>query len=375
MRTYDALVVGGGPAGSSCALRLRQAGLDVLVIDALRFPRDKPCAGWITPAVVAALDLDVEEYRRGRTWQPITGFRTGRIGGPVVETRYGETVSFFVRRCEFDEYLLRRSGAALRTGAPARSFERVREAWTVDGGARAPVLVGAGGHFCPVARLLNGAPGEAGLVVAQEVEFRLTARDEPRFAAETPELYFSRDLEGYGWCARKGGYLNVGLGRRDPRQLSLHVRDFLDYLRRAGRMPEGLPSRWRGHAYRLYERTQRRVEGDGVLLAGDAAGLAYPASGEGILPAVESGLLAAEAVLAAGGRYDRDRLGAYAKALESRRGRRGSRHTLPPALAGWLSAPVLASPWFARHVLLDRLFLHVRERPLSRGPRPLTSAA
>ena len=66
MDTCDALIVGGGPAGSTCAWKLRQAGLDVLVMDAAVFPRDKLCAGWITPPVVAELDLDPEAYRQGR---------------------------------------------------------------------------------------------------------------------------------------------------------------------------------------------------------------------------------------------------------------------------------------------------------------------
>src|SRR5215475_11851498 len=157
MHTYDALVVGGGPAGSSAALRLRAAGLDVAVIDAARFPRDKPCAGWITPEVVSALELDVDEYRQGRTFQPITGFRTGRIGGPAVLTRYGRPVSFAIRRCEFDAYLLTRSAATLRVGAAAGRVERGGGIGIVGGEVRAPVLGGAGGHFCLVARLLNGA--------------------------------------------------------------------------------------------------------------------------------------------------------------------------------------------------------------------------
>ena len=71
----DVLVVGGGPAGSSLARALRRAGLDVTVMDRSTFPRDKVCAGWITPAVVQALDLDLEDYGRGRVLQPIQGFQ------------------------------------------------------------------------------------------------------------------------------------------------------------------------------------------------------------------------------------------------------------------------------------------------------------
>ena len=57
MERVDVLIVGGGPAGSSCAWGLRGSGLDVLVLDAARFPRDKVCAGWITPPILAELAL------------------------------------------------------------------------------------------------------------------------------------------------------------------------------------------------------------------------------------------------------------------------------------------------------------------------------
>src|SRR5216110_3466813 len=101
MDTCDALIVGGGPAGSTCAWKLRQAGLDVVVADSALFPREKVCAGWITPQVVAGLSLDTSEYRQGRTFQPITGFRVGLIGGrDEVETAYDHPVSFGIRRCE-----------------------------------------------------------------------------------------------------------------------------------------------------------------------------------------------------------------------------------------------------------------------------------
>jgi len=339
---------------------LRAAGLDVVVVDKAAFPRDKVCAGWITPEVVEALRLDVDDYRRGRTFQPITGFRTGRIGGPAVETDYARPVSFAIRRCEFDDYLLRRSGARLQTGTPVTSLRRLHDHWIVNEELRAPVLVGAGGHFCPVARHLHGNREGEALVVAQEVEFRIEP-DRCRVEPGTAEIYFSPDLQGYGWCVHKGDFLNVGLGRRDPpERLSTQVRDFVAFLLREGRLGGDMPSAWRGHAYRLYERTSRRLFGDGVLLVGDAAGLAYPASGEGILPAVESGLLAAEALLAAGGRYDQDRLEPYRHALEARRGPRGRRTTLPPRLLARISGPLLRSPWFARHVVLERLFLHRR---------------
>jgi hypothetical protein len=139
-----------------------------------------------------------------------------------------------------------------------------------------------------VARFLNGATETGPVVLAREIEYPLTAeaRERCRIEAERPELYFCRDLEGYGWCFRKGDFLNVGLGRRDPRTLGRHVDAFVDWLVEQGRLPRPPEKGWRGHAYGLRAGRPRRPGGDGVLLVGDAAGLAFSASGEGIGPRV-----------------------------------------------------------------------------------------
>jgi flavin-dependent dehydrogenase len=291
--------------------------------------------------------------------QAFSAFRTGRIGGPALVTDYGEPVSFGILRSEFDHFLLERSAAPLRTESPVASLRRENDGWVLDERIRARVVVGAGGHFCPVARLLNTGSSAASLVAAQEVEIRLDAanRSGCRVAPEAPELYFCSDLRGYGWCVRKGDYLNVGLGRRDPHGLLAHVRDFVAFLGRAGRVTASLPSRWLGHAYWLYEGPARRVVGDGLLLVGDAAGLAVPSSGEGIRPAVESGLLAAEALLGARGRYTRSDLEPYGEALRARYGPPRRRLDLPPTLARPLGHLLLGDPFFTRHFVLDRWFL------------------
>ena len=73
MDACDVLIVGGGPAGSSCAWGLRGSGLDVAILDRQTFPRDKICGGWITPQVLSELGIDPAEYGRDRVLQPITG--------------------------------------------------------------------------------------------------------------------------------------------------------------------------------------------------------------------------------------------------------------------------------------------------------------
>ena len=382
MDTYDVLIIGGGPAGSSCAARLQRAGLQVLLLDKASFPRNKPCAGWITPQVVEELQIDPDEYSQGRVWQPIHGFRTGIIGGDEVHIPYSQPVSYGIRRCEFDTYLLHRSGTPCRLGEAVQAIQRQGKEWIINGRYRAPLLVGAGGHFCPVARHLGGRrDSAASVVLAREVEFAADANEliAGTVQAKTPELFFCPDLQGYGWCFRKGNYLNIGLGRLDSQGLPKHVEAFCEFLRERKKVGCEIPPRFRGHAYQLYERKPPLLFDDGVLLIGDAAGLAYPQSGEGIRPAVESGLIAAEVIGAAVGNYHRENLAPYQERILQRFGKPRSGD-----LAGWLPASwlhslasrILATRWFAKHVVLNRWFLHQKQPPLANpAAEPIAAAS
>ena len=91
-----------------------------------------------------------------------------------------------------------------------------------------------------------------------------------------------------GGCSARTTSLNVGLGREDNRNIADHARAFCDWLAARGRIPSDMPSKFKGHAYILHGRSRRISSGDGIVLAGDAIGLAYDRSGEGIRPAVES---------------------------------------------------------------------------------------
>jgi flavin-dependent dehydrogenase len=361
MEHCDVLIVGGGPAGSTLAWKLKKSGLDILVLDKSVFPRDKVCAGWITPQTAKLLDLNTDDYSRQLVLQGITGFRTGLIGGDGVVTRYDGTVSYGIRRCEFDHYLLLRSTARLRLGEPLRSMERKSSNWIINGDVKAPLVIGAGGHFCPVARFLRGnRAGTGPVVIAQEVEFELNdvQQQECRVQADTPELYFCDDLKGYGWCVRKGNFLNIGLGREGSGNIGAQVRSFMGHLREKKRIPANTPADFKGHAYKLYSAALQTWVGDGVLLVGDAAGLAYPKSGEGIRPAVESALTAAEVILAAAGDYHHNTLERYPALLAGRsRKDNSARDFLPQPVKRLLGRSLMESSWFSRHVLLDRWFL------------------
>ena len=359
MTSCDVLVVGGGPAGSTCATALVRGGLGVIVLDKATFPRDKVCAGWITPSVVRALDLDVADYGRSRTLQPFTGFQTSTLDGDPIVTEFDRPISYGIRRCEFDTYLLRRSNAVVMDGQPLRALRREDGGWIANEAIRARVVIGAGGHFCPVARWLN-PPSREQIVVAQEIESPLAPEDSSvPVRPECPELYFWPDFSGYGWCVRKQGVLNVGAGRLDASLFPAAVDRFKSLLRRRGRVPPDALGDWKGHAYLLNSTSSRRTIDDGILLVGDSAGLALAPSGEGILSAIESGTIAATAVLSARSSPALEWAADYKRRLDDRFGAPAGRLPWPGWIVPLAARLLFRSRWLTRRVLLENAFLHV----------------
>jgi menaquinone-9 beta-reductase len=373
MDDCDVLIVGAGPAGSSCAWKLRDSGLSTVILDKKVFPRDKVCGGWITPQVVNELAIDLDEYARTRVLQPILGFRTSRMGAREVQTGYDVPISYAIRRCEFDYFLLRRSGARVHESTTLTSLEKSGDFWVVNGEWRARLIVGAGGHFCPVAKLRGANARNEASIAAQEIEFEMSPEQTPKCAVEpeVPELYFCPDMKGYGWCVRKKNFLNIGLGRMDPQALPNHVAGLLRFLRNTGKIAFDLPGKLLGHSYLLYGYAKRNIADDGILLAGDAAGLAYMQSGEGIRPAVESGLLAAKAILDEGLCNTAKICDSYGASLQLRFASSKpdwlstlGRH-VPRSLLAAASQLLLTSGWFSRRILLEQWFLHRNEPALN----------
>jgi menaquinone-9 beta-reductase len=302
-----------------------------------------------------------------RQKQHLNNFFSNLVGGPSLETNYGQAVSYGIRRRQFDDYLLKRSGARVLPPVALTSLERTQDGWIANGEIQSRLVIGAGGHFCPVARLTGAKARGETPVVAQETEFEMDAH---RLAncdirGDTPELYFCSDMKGYGWCFRKGNFLNIGLGRADSHRLSTHVAEFSRFLVSAGRISFEIPT-FLGHAYLLHGYSRREIVGDGFLLIGDSAGVAYPQSGEGILPAIQSGLQAAKSIVAANGRFTNEQLNAYRVMAAGRRQpwAIGLAHHLPQRLIGPIAQRLLRTHWFTREVVLNGWFLHASSSAL-----------
>jgi len=322
---YDVAIVGGGPAGSTCARFLVRGGARVAVIDRSAFPRVKLCGGWISAPVWDALGLAPREYGGG-LWE----WHTCHVHFRGVDRAFGSH-GWFIRRFEFDDFLLRRSGADLHLGVAGGDIARDGDGMWSAGGVRARHLVGAGGTHCPVARL-RPPRRPRGPVGAQELELRAdpAAIARARIGRDgEPELYLHDELDGYSWNVPKTDWLNVGSGTVDPNRVRAAWRAARAHFSAAGHLPvEAAPEleAMKGHTYYLYDPSHlegaARVDGDGtgtVILCGDSLGLAQPLTAEGILPAVISGRVAAEAILSGAPSSYRARLGAHPVMADYRR--------------------------------------------------------
>ncbi len=283
----------------------------------------------------------------------------------------GKPVSYGIRRIEFDDYLLRRCGAELMLNQAFKKMDKTQQGWCVNDAIETKLVIGAGGHFCPVARAI-GSKGVSELAVAaQEIEFEMNAVQKAQCTVEKdiPELFFTPDLKGYGWVFRKGDYLNIGLGREDKHNLSGHVTRFCQYLKQQRKIPQDTPEKMNGHAYLLYTHAVRDMVGDHVLLIGDSAGLAYPKSGEGIRPAVESAMLAAQVIRQCDGDYQASGLQLYNELMEQRFGPRQPGpdlvERLPLPVKQLFARQLMKTHWFTRNVVTDKWFLQSRQAPLN----------
>jgi menaquinone-9 beta-reductase len=293
---YDAIIVGGGPAGSVCARTLTRAGARVVVVDRAEFPRVKLCAGWLSPPFWDLIERSPREYPHG-LWEWNCCHVHYRGGQYSVAGR-----GWFIRRYELDDWLLRESGAELRLGINIKSITRDSDTWQV-GDLRARYLVGAGGTHCPVARMLDPVrPRRA--VGVQELELQADpgAIARTRLGADgEPELVLFDGLSGYGWNVPKRDWLNVGCGTLDATAVRDAWTGTHALLRDAGHIPaEAEPqlAHVKGHSYFLFDPAHlAAAHRDGAFLIGDSLGLAHPLTAEGIVPAVTSGRLCAEAIV------------------------------------------------------------------------------
>jgi flavin-dependent dehydrogenase len=293
MITSDVIIVGGGPAGSSCAWKLLQQGIDCIILDREKFPRTKLCAGWITPQVIQDLEMDMDDYVDG-----VKQFKSFSIH--IYNKTFEIPVNqYAIRRVEFDHWLLKRSGVTVFNHT-VQNIKKTDNQYVIDDRFACQYLIGAGGTFCPVFKVFFRPVQprkKRSRVVTLECEFSCKYSDE-----NCHLWFFQNKLPGYAWYVPKlDGYLNIGIGgkfsslQRRNDTINSQWQLFTKELQRLG-LINTLDRKPGGSVYYIRDRIKvNRI--DNVFLTGDALGLATKDMGEGIGPAIKSGILAANAII------------------------------------------------------------------------------
>lgn len=290
MREVETIIVGAGPAGSSCAWQLVRHGRPCLVLEKQPMPRTKLCAGWITPRVLADLEIQPQEYPYGLVRLDRLRVVVGRSRRWSFHIRANQ---YAIRRSEFDAWLLQRSGAE-RIQHTVRRI-RLENGWYIlDEAFACRNLVGAGGTSCPVRKTLF-PPYQGKLILTREVEYP----SEP--TVKECILWFPfAGRNGYAWYIPKRGVINIGFGglaeEIPPGSLSFLWKEFLELLEEGNCLGVQSPPPPSGHPYFLTP-LNSPVKYQQAYLIGDAAGLATWDLAEGIGPAIQSGIVAAQDIL------------------------------------------------------------------------------
>lgn len=311
LSTFDAVVVGGGPAGATAATDLAKKGRSVLLLD--RAGRIKPCGGAVPPRLIKDFEIPdhliVARVSGARIFSPASR----QIEMPIQDDGYVGMVD----RDVFDEWLRERakSAGAMRVDGRFESLSRdadgtaVVNFWqkTTTGdeekrSIRARAVVGADGALSAVARQSIPRAGRIPYVFAYHEIVRVpthaSAEDEScvakKYDRKKCDIYYQCALspDFYAWIFPHGETASIGTGSA---RKGFSLRSAVGALRVDSGLDRAETVRREGAPIPLRP-LKKWDNGRDVILAGDAAGVVAPASGEGIFYAMTGGRFAAEAV-------------------------------------------------------------------------------
>jgi geranylgeranyl reductase family protein len=305
---YETVVVGAGPAGATAAKFLAEKGVNVLLLDKSRFPRDKPCAGVLSIRTLKRFPYISEELISSYSYEC-------SISSSSLKNRFHvqmkEPISAFVVRKDFDHGLVKlavEGGATLREGVSATDMQLSDEGviLSLDTGesVQSPLVIGADGIWSMIAKKsgIGQHYPHIGRCLYQEVPLSASLLDEYFTGKKKASLFVKfMGVDGFGWVVPKNECVNIGIGEIQPSRSQLEKKHplkevyqrFIRVLIEEKVIPPTISSEtMQGGALpvRPFGRTYR----DRVVLCGDAAGQMNPLTGDGIHYAMSAGMFAAD---------------------------------------------------------------------------------
>ena len=297
---FDAVVVGGGPSGATAADDLARAGHKVLLLD--RAGRIKPCGGAVPPRLLKDFEVPLDQLCARATSARMVAPSNTAVDMPV-----GDGFVGLVDREVFDEFLRVRAtqNGATRIDGTFEALERDTDGTAViafrpKGAARgseqvkvrAKVVIGCDGGNSAVARAALPANEKVPFVSAYHEVIESPPEGFRGFEGGRCDIYYQGDLspDFYAWIFPHGDKTSVGVGSAVK---GFAMRDAVARLREQTGLDGFKTIRVEGAPIPLKPR-KRWDNGKDVIVAGDAAGVVAPASGEGIFYAMTAGRLAAE---------------------------------------------------------------------------------
>ena len=293
---FDCIIVGAGPAGSSAAYHLAKQGHSVLVLEKANFPREKSCGGGVSPAIAQWFDFDFSPVVQNQVSQVKYTFK---MGDPAEVELQGVTPMWMVQRGQFDNFLMEQAtgkGAEFKSGVEVTGASLQGETWQVqtnNGTFEGKYLIAADGANSSVAKLLGmdvtPTVAAASLQIPGDVSDRRKT---------TAFFDFGSLKNGFMWCFPKAdGYSFSAAYVRDSKGKSEELKKQLTKYAESFNL-DASQGEYQEHALNLWQK-DRALHSDRALLVGEAAGMVDPLIGEGIRPAMFTGVKAADAIMAA----------------------------------------------------------------------------